>query len=127
NRYSRLVDVGGRQRLAVPGLFFCSHGTTDTIVNLKKTDTTAQILLERALEFLRQDPLAETRNMKSLRPNSVAGRELRLLGKYRVLFSVDAPAERVTIILVGEKRGDKLLVLGKEFGEYHESDPTEQS
>jgi hypothetical protein len=74
------------------------------------------------LEF---DPLAESKNMKTLRPNPVAERELRLLGKYRVLFSVNKKAKVVTIILVGEKQGNKLVVGGKEF-HGHESDPPEQ-
>jgi mRNA-degrading endonuclease RelE of RelBE toxin-antitoxin system len=83
---------------------------------------TGRKLLQGALEFLEQDPLAETRNMKTLRPNPVADRELRLWGKYRVLFSVHAHEKRVTIILVGEKRGNKLFVSGREFSEHHESD-----
>jgi mRNA-degrading endonuclease RelE of RelBE toxin-antitoxin system len=81
---------------------------------------TGRKLLQSALEFLRQDPLAETKNMKSLRPNPVAERELRLWGKFRVLFSVDTAATRVTILLVGEKRGNKLFVSGREFS-HHES------
>ena len=86
---------------------------------------TGRKLLEKALQHLEQDPLAQTRNMKSLRSNPVAERELRLFGIYRVLFSVDLDAQRVTIILVGEKRGNRLLVMGEEFSEHHESDPPE--
>jgi mRNA-degrading endonuclease RelE of RelBE toxin-antitoxin system len=82
-------------------------------------------LLQEALQHLERDPLAETKNMKSLRPNPVAQRELRLLGKYRVLFSVDEDEQIATIILVGEKRGNRLLVMGEEFGEHHESDSAE--
>src|SRR5262249_31048261 len=82
-------------------------------------------LLKAALQRLGQDPLSETRQMKTLRPNPVAGRELRLFGKYRVLFRVDEAAQVVTIVLVGEKRGEALLVQGEEFTEHHESDPTE--
>jgi mRNA-degrading endonuclease RelE of RelBE toxin-antitoxin system len=82
-------------------------------------------LLKAALQRLEQDPLAETRQMKTLRPNPVAGLELRLFGKYRALFRVDEPARLVTIVLVGEKRGEVLLVQGKEFAEHHESDPSE--
>ena len=63
--------------------------------------------------------------MKTLRPNPVAQRELRLFGKYRVLFNVDQEQEEVTIILVGEKRGSALLVRGQEFTAHHESDPAE--
>jgi mRNA-degrading endonuclease RelE of RelBE toxin-antitoxin system len=82
-------------------------------------------VLEAALQRLEDDPLAETRQMKTLRPNPVAGRELRLFGRYRVLFQVDEPARVVTIVLVGEKRGEALLVQGKEFTDHHESDPSE--
>jgi mRNA-degrading endonuclease RelE of RelBE toxin-antitoxin system len=82
-------------------------------------------LLKAALQQLEDDPLTETRQMKTLRPNPIAGRELRLFGKYRVLFRVDEPARVVTIVLVGEKRGESLLVQGKEFIEHHEADPSE--
>jgi mRNA-degrading endonuclease RelE of RelBE toxin-antitoxin system len=83
---------------------------------------TSRLLRETAEQQLRTDPLAETRNKKALRPNAVAQRELRLLGKYRVLFNVEQDAEKVTIVLVGEKRGNKLFVQGKEFTEHHEDD-----
>ena len=63
--------------------------------------------------------------MKTLRPNPVAGRELRLFGRYRVLFNVDEPAQVVTIVLVGEKRGQALIVQGEEFTEHHESHSAE--
>ncbi len=86
---------------------------------------TGRLLLETATSQLQTDPLAETRNMKTLRPNPVAQRELRLSGKYRVLFNVDADAEKVTIVLVGEKRGNALLVQGTEYTKHHEDDPGE--
>ncbi len=50
---------------------------------------TGRKLLEKALEHLEQDPLANTKNLKTLRPNRVAARELRLFGAFRVLFSVE--------------------------------------
>ena len=82
-------------------------------------------LLREALQRLEQDPLTESRQMKTLRPNPVAARELRLFGKYRVLFNVDEPERLVTIILVGEKRGEALIVQGQEFTGHHESHPPE--
>ena len=82
-------------------------------------------LLKEATRRLAADPLAETRQMKTLRPNSVAQRELRLLGKHRGLFNVDRLQRRVTIVLVGEKRGDALIVQGRRFTAHHESDPAE--
>ncbi len=86
-----------------------------------------RLLLKTATERLTADPLAATRQLKTLRPNPVAQRELRLFGKYRVLFNVDPGAEVVTIVLVGEKRGETLLVQGEEFTEHHENSPPERS
>jgi hypothetical protein len=79
-----------------------------------------RVLLEAAVSMMSQDPLAETRNLKTLRPNPVAERELRLLGKFRVLFNVEVAAKGVTIVLVGEKRGNTLIVQGEEYTAHHE-------
>jgi hypothetical protein len=62
--------------------------------------------------------------MKSLRPNPFAQRELRLLGKYRLLFDINRDNSLVTVLAVGEKRGNILLVQGEEF-RAHESDIAE--
>jgi hypothetical protein len=43
----------------------------------------------------------------------------------RYAFNVQPDDEEVTILLVGEKRGDSLFVLGQEFTEHHESGPSE--
>lgn len=85
---------------------------------------TGRLILKKALQQLRADPWAQTRNMKTLRPNPIAQRELRLFGKYRVLFSVDEEKQQVSIILVGEKRGNTLLISGQEFSA-HESNPAQ--
>ena len=82
----------------------------------------ARQLLDEATERLTADPLMESRNMKTLRPNPVAQRGLRIFGKYRVLCKVDEPERPVTIVLVGEKRGETLLVRGQQFGAHHEGD-----
>jgi hypothetical protein len=42
---------------------------------------TGRKLLKTALECLQRDPMAETKNLKTLRPNPIAQRELRLFGK----------------------------------------------
>ena len=86
---------------------------------------TARLLLEEAITILGDNPLAESKQLKTLRPNRVAQKELRLWGKYRILFSVDEEDHVITIILVGEKRGNKLLVMGEEFNEHHEGNSTE--
>ncbi len=85
----------------------------------------ARLLLKAAETHLSAEPLAETRNLKTLRPNPVAQRELRLFGKYRVLFNVNGETRQVTIVLVGEKRGNALFVRGEEFKAHHESDSPE--
>jgi mRNA-degrading endonuclease RelE of RelBE toxin-antitoxin system len=81
-------------------------------------------ILQAALQLLTEDPLAETKKTKTLRPNSFAQRELRLLGNYRLLFDVDRDNSMVTILAVGEKRGNLLLVQGEEI-RAHESDTAE--
>jgi predicted nuclease of predicted toxin-antitoxin system len=48
-----------------------------------------------------------------------------LAGQYPVLFNLDEATEVVTIVLVGEKQGNQLLVQGEEFTAHHESDPPE--
>lgn len=85
-----------------------------------------RLLLNEAERRLSEEPTAETANMKTLRPNPVAQRELRLFGNYRVLFNVDQEGAEVTIVLVGEKRGNARFVQGKEFTAHHESNPPKQ-
>ena len=82
-------------------------------------------VLKAAAERLAANPLATTRHLKSLRPNPVAHRELRLFGRYRVLFTVDESETTVTIVLVGEKRGNSLYVQGERFTA-HEGRSTER-
>lgn len=84
-----------------------------------------RLILKTAEELLTCDPTAETRNMKTLRPNPFAQRELRVFGKYRVLFNVDGENEEAIIVLVGEKRANALLVRGEVFSAHHEDHPTQ--
>src|ERR1035437_3707069 len=82
-------------------------------------------VLKEASARLAENPLAQTRHLKTLRPNLVAERELRLFGRYRVLFTVAEAEATVTIVLVGEKRGNSLYVQGKRITAY-ESRSTER-
>lgn len=84
-----------------------------------------RILLKEASRILSVDPLAETRNLETLRPSRFAQRELRLFGRYRVLFDVDEATQEVRILVVGEKRGDALLMRGEAFTLHHEDYPPE--
>ena len=83
-------------------------------------------MLNTATKRLESNPLSTSRHLKTLRPNPVAERQLSLFGKYRVLFNVDEPRRVVTMVLVGEKRGNSLYVQGERF-EAHESRPAQRS
>ena len=63
--------------------------------------------------------------MKTLRPNPVAERELRVHGDYRVLFDVDPDEQIVQVLVIGEKQGNQLFVRGQEFTRHHETDSAE--
>lgn len=82
--------------------------------------TRGRAVLNAATKRLESDRLTASRHLKTLRPNPVAHRQLSVFGKYRVLFSVDEPQKVVTVMLVGEKRGNSLYVQGERF-EGHES------
>ena len=79
----------------------------------------------KSLEIPRAGSFGRNQESENLAPQSGRGKGFALLGKYRVLFSVDDKNQLVTVILVGEKRGNRLLVLGEEFSAHHESDPIE--
>ena len=50
--------------------------------------TEGRAVLKAATARLAENPEAENRHLKTLRPNPVAQRELRLRGRYRVLFNI---------------------------------------
>lgn len=60
------------------------------------------------------EPVIETRHRKKLRPNHLAGWELRA-GDLRVLYDVDEEAEQVLVMAIGVKEGDRLIVGGEEL------------
>ncbi len=69
------------------------------------------------------EPTKESRSIKRLRPNSIAEFELRI-GDLRVMYAVDSANQEVIIGVVGEKRGNKLFVEGREYHD-HKSDQPE--
>ncbi len=86
-----------------------------------------RIVLHGIENHRRHQPTLETRRVKLMRPNEVATWELRL-GDSRVLYDV-AEEDRtvnVNVLVVGEKRGNQLYVLGKEYTA-HDSDRPEGS
>ncbi len=61
------------------------------------------------------DPAALTRNKFPLRRPSVhAERELRL-ENWRVFYTVRDDSQATVVHLIGEKRGNKLIINGEEF------------
>ena len=60
---------------------------------------------------LKYQPTVETRNRRQLRPNPVAGWELRV-GDFRALYNADEQLRVVEIIAVGVKIGNLLFVRG---------------
>lgn len=81
----------------------------------------AQRLVIEGLEVhLRWLPTQNSRKIKTMRPNPIAGWELRL-GDYQVLYDVDEQEQTVTVQVIGEKIGNRLIVRGQEY-KAHESD-----
>ena len=73
------------------------------------------IVLDAVKVQLRYEPLRETRNRKQLRPNPLAPWELRVVS-LRVFYEVDAPEpDLVNVLAIGIKRGNRLIVAGKEI------------
>ena len=71
-------------------------------------------ILDSIERQLVHEPLVETRNRRQLRPNPVAPWELRI-GDLRVFYemALDEP-DTVRILAVGQKRGNRLYIAGKE-------------
>ncbi len=72
-----------------------------------------KIILDGIDENLCYEPTIETRNRKHMRSNDVAEWELRL-GDFRILYNVDEIVRIVEIQRVGEKRGNRFFVRGRE-------------
>ena len=69
---------------------------------------------------LSHQPTVETSRVKQLRPNQTGRWELRI-GDYRAIYDVQEETRRVTIKVIGEKRGNQMFVQGREYHD-HESD-----
>ncbi len=72
-------------------------------------------ILDSIERHLVHEPLVETRSRKPLRPNPVAPWEL-CIGDLRVFYEVASDQlDTVRILAVGQKRGNKLYIAGKEI------------
>jgi mRNA-degrading endonuclease RelE of RelBE toxin-antitoxin system len=83
-----------------------------------------RIILDGLAAHLAYQPTLQSRRIKEMRPNPIAGWELRL-GDYRVLYDVDQEERVVSVQVVGEKVGNRLIVRGEEYTD-HESDRPER-
>jgi mRNA-degrading endonuclease RelE of RelBE toxin-antitoxin system len=72
------------------------------------------LLIDAIEKQLSYEPMIETRNRKPLRPNPIAPWELRV-ENMRVFFEISSEEPNVVHVLaVGEKKGNKLMIAGKE-------------
>lgn len=72
-----------------------------------------KLVISEIREQLTHQPLLETKNRKALRDNPIASWELRV-GKYRIFYEVNEPAQSVSIVSVGHKEHNVLFIRGKE-------------
>lgn len=78
-------------------------------------------LLRLVETILDHDPAMESSVFITLAPNGLVQRELRIAGKFRVLFNVHEEKEKATLLAIGEQRGRTMLIQGKEYGLGHEN------
>jgi mRNA-degrading endonuclease RelE of RelBE toxin-antitoxin system len=91
---------------------------------LEQLSAREQRVVDRGIATrLIDQPTRLSNAIKELRPNPLAGYELRL-GNLRVLYSVDEANFETTIILIGRKVGRSLEVEGKEY-HGHQGDPAQ--
>jgi mRNA-degrading endonuclease RelE of RelBE toxin-antitoxin system len=73
------------------------------------------VVFDAVDEQLEHEPDFETRNRKPMRPNPLAPWELRI-GELRVYYEIEEDSERVvTIVAVGVKDRNRVLIGGKEI------------
>jgi mRNA-degrading endonuclease RelE of RelBE toxin-antitoxin system len=71
------------------------------------------MVLDGIAEQLSYEPTAETRNRKEMLPNSLASWELRI-GDLRVYYDVTEDPQTVTVVAVGIKERNRVLIGGRE-------------
>lgn len=72
-----------------------------------------KFIVSEIREQLVHQPQVETKNRKLLRDNPIASWELRV-DRYRVFYEVDAAARTVSVVSIGHKEHNVLLIRGKE-------------
>lgn len=71
-----------------------------------------KLILDEIENQLQFEQNVETRNRKAMRPNPVAGWELRI-GKFRVFYNVEQSPAVVSIEAIGFKIGGVLYIRGE--------------
>jgi mRNA-degrading endonuclease RelE of RelBE toxin-antitoxin system len=80
---------------------------------LKKRDQ--RVVVDGIERNLSHKPLRMSRNQKRMRPNLLADWELRL-GNLRVYYLVrESPLNRVSVVAVGKKLGNRVFIAGEEI------------
>lgn len=96
--------------------------TDDAERQVRSLPARDQRILEAAIMArLKDQPTTPTKAIKRLHPNPLAEFELRA-GDLRVLYNVEE--EEVIILIVGRKKGNKLIVEGEDF-HGHQDHPSE--
>ena len=96
--------------------------TEDAERQFRSLSVREQGILEAAIRSrLEHQPTTTSKAIKQLRPNPLVDFELRV-GNLRVLYNVEG--DEVTILVVGRKSGNRLVVEGEEF-HGHQDDSTE--
>ena len=85
----------------------------DDLASFKKR--VRKFILDGLDEQLTEEPHVETRNRKRLRPNRTSEWEVRI-GKYRAFYDVRQAERVVDIKVIGEKRGNTVIVRREEYG-----------
>src|SRR5262249_46946067 len=71
------------------------------------------MVLDGIAEQLTHEPTTETRNRKEMLPNSLASWELRM-GDLRVYYDVTEDPQTVTVVAIGIKERNRVLIGGRE-------------
>ena len=73
-----------------------------------------KLLLDGIDPQLTREPDVPTRNRKQLRPNPLADWELRI-GAFRVFYTIENSVVVVTVIAIGRKDHNTLIIEGEKF------------
>lgn len=92
-------------------MILLSADAQEQLSGLSARDRTT--VLSRIRALLSEEPSKQTRNLKRLRSNPFARYELRI-GNFRVFFDLAEDEKSVSVLAVGRKEGNRLVIGGKE-------------